>query len=80
MMIFFLAGEELQIEYQVDLDAGKEVKRLHYGDPHKNKNSFTMTHDKTCNDKVYLEHRVSSCNHLFSLDFEVLTTIARVYF
>ncbi|XP_053363109.1 integrin alpha-E [Clarias gariepinus] len=55
---------ELPIEYQIDLDWGKEQKRLVYVNPHEGRRRFTMTDSITCIQEIAVEY--VGCSDCFS--------------
>ncbi|KAK3560669.1 hypothetical protein QTP86_014521 [Hemibagrus guttatus] len=55
---------ELQIEYNIDLDSGKEQKRLVFNKPQEGRMSFTLTKDKTCTGSIELTY--VGCSDCFS--------------
>lgn len=50
---------ELPIEYNIDLDYGKEQKRLVFNKHQERRMSFTLKNDQTCTDLIELKYVVS---------------------
>ncbi|MCJ8739934.1 hypothetical protein PDJAM_G00052880 [Pangasius djambal] len=59
-----IKSDELPIEYHIDLDSGKEQKRLVYVKPHEGRRSFTLTGSQTCIDRIDLKY--VGCSDCFS--------------
>ncbi|XP_058270484.1 integrin alpha-E isoform X2 [Hemibagrus wyckioides] len=55
---------ELPIEYNIDLDYGKEQKRLVFYKPQEGRMSFALNNDQTCTDRIDLEY--VGCSDCFS--------------
>ncbi|KAB5550205.1 hypothetical protein PHYPO_G00051150 [Pangasianodon hypophthalmus] len=55
---------QLPIEYHIDLDSGKEQKRLVHVKPHEGRRSFTLTESQTCIDPIVLKY--VGCSDCFS--------------
>ncbi|XP_062872335.1 integrin alpha-E [Trichomycterus rosablanca] len=58
-----ISDDELPIQYDIDLDYGKEIKRFSFVNPHE-RNTFTLTESLACTDVIKIKYE--GCTDCFS--------------